>query len=74
MTQFRYALGEPVRIAKTGELATVRGQHRTEYTDFYTLSVCRNDEWFQVDLPAEHIRSSAPLNNVIPFSAVARAN
>ncbi|MCW0235243.1 MAG: hypothetical protein OJJ21_16705 [Ferrovibrio sp.] len=67
MTQFRFALGEPVRIAKTGELATVLKQHRTDYGDFYTAR--RVVDGAQLELPEEHLRSSAPASNVIPIRA-----
>lgn len=72
MSDFRYALGEPVRIAKTGEIATVLKQHRTEYGDCYTARRVRDGA--QLDLPEEHLRAAAPVSNVVPFAAVARAN
>ncbi|UOK71677.1 hypothetical protein [Ancylobacter polymorphus] len=72
MTQFRYALGEPVRIAKTGEIATVLKQHRTGYGDYYTAR--RANDGAQLEFPEEHLRAATPLNNVVPFPAVARAN
>lgn len=65
MSGFRFALGEAVRIAKTGDLATVLKQHRTEYGDFYTAR--RAYDGAQLDLPEEHLRSSAPASNVVAF-------
>lgn len=67
MSDFRFAIGEPVRIAKTGDLATVLKQHRTDYGDFYTMR--RAYDGAQIDLPEEHLRSSAPASNVVAFPA-----
>jgi hypothetical protein len=65
MSGFRFALGEAVRIAKTGDLATVLKQHRTEYDDFYTIR--RAYDGAQFELPETALRSSAVGTNVIHF-------
>lgn len=65
MSGFRFALGETVRIAKTGVLATVLKQHRTEYDDFYTIR--RAYDGAQFDLPETALRGSAAASNVVEF-------
>lgn len=65
MSGFRFALGEAVRIAKTGDIATVLKQHRTEYDDFYTIR--RAYDGAQFELPETALRGSAAASNVVEF-------
>jgi len=65
MSGFRFAHGEAVRIAKTGDLATVISRTATPYENFY--EVRRAGDGVQIDVSENALRSSSAYSNVIPF-------